>query len=216
MTLAALGSNASRLSSAYGSASTAAPAGVAGKSSAAAGAAATGAGSIPFIRAVQQTLSDLGLDSGTTSSRASVAGRHDRTGESASSASAGTQASSQDVHRLMHDLLMAVHHEQASAAYASDKSVSSKDNYAASFSAGLQSVIQQASEATGADTGTTHPAVLAVKTDFRKLVNDLRAQTGNAASQYPSLQTFLNSLSSNLQSQMADSAAVGGLINTAA
>ena len=222
MTLAALGSSTSRLNSAYAgsSSATAAPGSAtqsaSGKDS---GVSSQSSGGIPFPLAVQQTLSDLGLSAGTTSTGAVLSGRRDRTGETATSAAGGSQAPAQDVHRLMHDLLSAIHYEQGTAAaYSSDKTASSnQDNYVSSFNAGLQSVIQQVEDNPDAMTGgTSNSALLAVRTDFRKLVNDLRAQTGNSTTQYPTLQEFLRSLSSTLQSQMASSASVGGLINTSA
>jgi len=139
-------------------------------------------------------------------------------GETATSASAGSQASAQDTHRLMHDLLQAIHYEQSTAAYSADKSAvaTSQDNYTSSFNAGLQSVIKQVKENPDAMSGNANSALLAVKADYRKLVNDLRAQTASTGTQYPTLSEFLQSLSGTLQSQASSSVAVGGLINISA
>lgn len=219
MTLAALGNSASPLASTYSASGTAAPNALGTKTSTASTSSTQASASIPFPQAVQQTLRDLGLTAGTTSSGSVLAGRRDRTGETATSASAGSQASAQDTHRLMHDLLQAIHYEQSTAAYSTDKSAgaTSQDSYANSFNAGLQSVIKQVKDNPDAMSGNANSALLAVKADYRKLVNDLRAQTASTGTQYPSLQSFLESLSGALQSQSeASSTSVGGLINTSA
>jgi hypothetical protein len=218
MTLAALGNSASHLNSNYSVSGTAVLNAPGTKTSTSSVSSTQASASIAFPQAVQQTLSDLGLTADTTSSGSVLLGRRDHTGETATSASAGSQASAQDTHRLMYDLLQAIHHEQSTAAYSADKSAgaTAQDNYISSFNAGLQSVIKQVKENPDAMSGNANSALLTVKADYRKLVNDLRAQTASTGTQYPTLSEFLQSLSSTLQSQTSSSAVVGGLINISA
>ena len=174
-------------------------------------------GGSDFMKAIEQALSQMGLNLNPQSpSSPQTTSGTDNDGSSSSSSVTGN--SRQALHAFMHDLFNTLKTVQAQTSGTTSSNTAS-GSYSSNLTNGIQDIINAlggSSPATGTTASTTQNGNLTtLQSDFQNLVTSLGGSP-STGTQSSDLQTFLQNLVQNISTQQASSTAIGTFISSIA